>query len=173
VARGAAAILPHRWTLSTRVLANQNVERATWRNTLMYRLTDDLQLGVEYNPLAGQVRPLANWRLVRETSERPFIMVGTSSDRIGTPTGQMYYLTVGKALGDRFSVYGGVAYSEFDRRLLYPAGANYQFDERWSVLVSYDGVSTHPMVTYAWDRYSVTFLMVRSRDPGINLTVGF
>jgi hypothetical protein len=172
VVRGTAQINPHRWTYSVRLLANQ-IDRATWRNTLMYRLNEDIQVGVEYNPLAGDVGPLANWRLVRETKTGPAVIVGTSSDRIGTPRGRSYYVTVSKEVAHRLSLYAGTSYSEFEKRFLVPAGVTYRVDDRWSVLVSYDGVAVHPMATYAWDRYSVTLLMVRGRDPGINFSVGF
>jgi hypothetical protein len=172
VVRGTAQINPYKWTYSVRLLANQ-IDRATWRNTLMYRINDDFQLGVEYNPLAGDLGPLANWRAVRETKTGPAVIVGTSSDRIGTPHGRSYYVTVSKEVAHRLSLYCGASYSEFQKRILVPAGVTYRVDDRWSVLVSFDGVAIHPMATYAWDRYSVTLLMVRARDPGINFSVGF
>ncbi len=34
--------------------------------------------------------------VLQETSDRPAVMLGTSSDRIGTPDGQAYFLTVAK-----------------------------------------------------------------------------
>lgn len=149
------------------------IRRAQWRNTLMYRVNSDLQLGVEYNPLANDVGPLVNWRVMREGPGQPAIILGTSSDRIGTPYGRAYYVTVSKEVFKGVGVYVGASYSEFEQRVLIPAGASFQFDENWSSLMVYDGVNFHPMVTYSWDRYSVTFLMALTRDPGINFTVGF
>lgn len=149
------------------------IPRAQWRNTLMYRVDSDLQLGIEYNPLANDVGPLLNWRVMREEPGRPAIILGTSSDRIGTPFGRAYYVTVSKEIFSGVGVYVGASYSEFEQRVLIPAGASFQFDDNWSSLMVYDGVNFHPMVTYSWDRYSVTFLMALTRDPGINFTVGF
>ena len=57
----------------------------------MYRFTDWLQAGVEYNPLADDVGPLLNLRAVEETERRPALILGTSSDRIGTEGGQAVY----------------------------------------------------------------------------------
>lgn len=155
-----------------RVLSNQ-IPRATWRNTLVYRVNEDLQVGVEYNPLANDLGLLANWRVMREGPDRPAIILGTSSDRIGTPYGRAYYMTVSKQLTDEFGVYVGASWSEFEQKILIPAGASVRMSDNWSALFLYDGVNFHPTVSYAWERYSVTFLMVQSRNPGIAFTVGF
>ena len=84
-----------KWTYSVRVIANQ-IDRATWRNTLTYRFHTRFTAGVEYNPLAKKVSPLANLVVITETHHRPALIVGTSSDRIGTPSGQSFYATLSK-----------------------------------------------------------------------------
>jgi hypothetical protein len=172
-------IARHRWTYGLRLLEGQ-IDRATWRNTLMYRLNRDLQLGVEYNPLAGDVSPLANWRLVRETERRPAVILGTSSDRIGTPEGnQGYYLTFSKDLepltGLPVAPYLAVQYSEFDRGINLPLGAAVRLGRDWTLMPTYDGHAFHPMLTYRWrgGKYSLTGILVRGRDPGFAFTVGF
>ena len=77
--------------------------------------------GVEYNPRVGQWSPLANWLAVPETRNRPAVMVGTSSDRIGTPSGQSFYGTVSKNLRREIRLpiapYFGVAYGTTAVRL--------------------------------------------------------
>jgi len=175
VVRGATQITPYRWTFAARVLSNQPVDRARWRNTLMYRASPDLQIGVEYNPLSpqGNVGPLLNWRALRETKEGPAVIFGTSSDRIGTPRGQAYYMTVSKSLGQGVSLYAGMSYSSFQNQILYPCGMNIDFGEKWSALFSFDGVNFHPMATYRWDRYTATFILVGSKNPGVTFSVGF
>jgi hypothetical protein len=82
----------YRWTYGVRVIANQ-IDRAKWRNTLTYRFHPRLTAGVEYNPLAKKVSPLANFVAMTETHQRPALIFGTSSDRIGTPSGQSFYAT--------------------------------------------------------------------------------
>lgn len=177
--RGMSSIAPYRWTYGVRLLSNQ-IDRATWRNTLLFRLRDDLQLGIEYNPLAADVAPLANYRAVRETRRRPAVTFGTSSDRIGTPPGnQGYYVTFSKDLepltGLPVAPYLAVQYSEFDRGVNFPAGAAIRLGQQWTLMPVYDGVALHPMLSYRWrdGRYSLTGLLVRGKDPGITFTVGF
>ena len=157
------------------MIANQ-IPRATWRNTLVYRLNDDLQVGVEYNPLANDLGLLANWRVLREQDDRPAIILGTSSDRIGTPYGRAYYMTVSKQVSDEVGLYVGVSWSEYQQKLLFPAGASYRFDDHWATVLMFDGVNFHQTVSYGWDRYSLTFLLVQMRTDiqqmfgGIHLT---
>ena len=92
---GAGDETGFKWTLGVRVIANQ-IDRARWRNTLTYRFHPRLTAGAEYNPLAGKVSPLANFVALTETHRRPALILGTSSDRIGTPSGQSYYATLSK-----------------------------------------------------------------------------
>lgn len=143
----------------------------------MYRLSADLQLGIEYNPFAGDLGPLANWRAVRETMHRPAVIFGTSSDRIGTPRGRAYYVTFAKdlqpLLGVPVAPYVGLLYSEFDREFLVPVGATIRLGERWSLLPTFDGHAFHPMIGYARGRHSFTAILVRGRDPGLAVTAGF
>ena len=52
--------------------------------------------------------------VLQETSDRPAVMLGTSSDRIGTSDGQAYFLTVAKDIerwvGLPVAPYAGVSY---------------------------------------------------------------
>ncbi len=52
------------------------IDRAKWRNTLTYQVTPRFSVGVEYNPLAGKVSPLANFVALTETEKRPAIILG-------------------------------------------------------------------------------------------------
>ena len=87
---GAGAKTEHRWTLGVRLLTNQ-IPRAAVRTTLTYKFHPPVQLGVEYNPRAGEFKPLANLLLVADTTKRPAVMLGTSTNRIGTPSGQIVF----------------------------------------------------------------------------------
>ena len=149
------------------------MERAQWRNTLTYRVNADLQVGLEYNPLGDDLGPLVNWRVLRETKNRPALILGTSSDRIGTPSGRAYYLTVSKEVADGLGIYVGAMYGEFEDKVRIPAGVSYRFDDRWSALFAYDGVNGQPMITYSWDRQNLTFLMVGGKYPGLSYGIGF
>src|SRR5712692_11031122 len=102
-----------RGTFSSRFIAHQ-IKRASVRTTLTYRLVPTLTAGVEYNPRAGKVSPLANWLAIPEAKNTPAVILGTSSDRIGTPSGQSFYATASKNLKRETKLpiapYFGIAY---------------------------------------------------------------
>ncbi|MGH9782835.1 MAG: hypothetical protein ACRD88_01510, partial [Terriglobia bacterium] len=98
---GAGNTDKEKWTFGLRVIPGV-VPRAQVRTTLTYRLHPRLMAGVEFNPRAAEpgdrVNPLVNWVALTETTQRPALIVGTSSDRIGTPRGQSFYATLSKNL---------------------------------------------------------------------------
>ena len=165
-----------KWTYGVRVIANQ-IDRATWRNTLTYRFHPRFTAGIEYNPLAGKVSPLANLVALTETHQRPAIIFGTSSDRIGTPFGQSFYVTVSKNLkhttGLPISPYVGLAYGTFDDRLRAIGGLNITFSEGWSSTILFDGVRVHPTANYTHGRHQFGVIFERGRNPGASYSISF
>lgn len=143
----------------------------------MYRLRKDLSLGVEYNPLANDVHPLANWRPVLETKNRPALSFGTSSDRIGTPHGTAYYATLSKDLEQHtklpLGVYVSAFYGSFDNEFLIPFGANVRLGRQWTFTPQFDGHAAHGLLSYSWDRFTVTGMLIRWRHPGVAFNIGF
>ncbi|HEX8252190.1 MAG TPA: hypothetical protein VF846_03495, partial [Thermoanaerobaculia bacterium] len=118
------------------------IDRATHRTVVMHRFTRDFKAGIEWNAQADEVGVVANWRALHETRTRPALMFGTSSDRIGTPSGQSYYATISKSFS-RVAPYAGVSWSEYEERLLYPFGLNVALPKGWSAMLINDGVHTH------------------------------
>lgn len=165
-----------RWTFGVRVIANQ-IDRARWRNTLTYRFHPRFTAGVEYNPLAGKVSPLMNLLVLTEAKHRPALIVGTSSDRIGTPSGQSFYATFSKSLkretGLPIAPYTGVAYGTYEDRLRPIGGLNLTFDDSWSSTIVFDGVRVHPLVNYTRGRHVFSVIMERGRNPGASYSVSF
>lgn len=165
-----------KWTYGVRVIANQ-IDRATWRNTLTYRFHQRFTAGVEYNPLAGKASPLANFVAVTETHKRPAIILGTSSDRIGTPYGQSFYVTLSKNLkhstGLPLAPYAGVAYGTFEDRLRVIGGLNINLAERWSTTILFDGVRVHPLINYMRGRHQFGVIFERGRNPGASYSISF
>ena len=165
-----------KWTFGVRVIANQ-IDRARWRNTLTYRFHPRFTAGVEYNPLAGKVSPLANFVALTETSRRPALILGTSSDRIGTPSGQSFYATLSKnlrpATGLPIAPYAGVAYGTFEDRLRAIGGLNLSLGEHWSSTILFDGVRVHPLVNYTRGRHQFGVIFERGRRPGASYSVSF
>ena len=123
------------------------VDRAKLRLTATYAVLDGLSLGIEWNPLDEDVGPLANWRVVDETERRPALILGTSSDRIGTPSGRAYYATLSKDLtawtGLAVAPYAGAAYGEFDERVEAIGGLHIRWIPRLSSTHLWDGVNLH------------------------------
>lgn len=138
----------------------------------MRRFGSALKAGVELNAAADEVGIVANWRAVAEAKRRPAVILGTSSDRIGTPAGQSYFVTVSKSLG-RLAPYAGLSYSGHDDRLRIPFGVNAAISSNWSAMVMNDGIHTHLSATYGWKRYSLTILAVERKELGLTFGVAF
>lgn len=148
------------------------IDRATHRSVLMYRITPDLKAGLEWNPLASEVGVVANWRVLRETQTRPALILGTSSDRIGTPSGQSYYATVSKGFG-RIAPYAGASWSGYEQRVLFPFGVNVGVTENVSAMLINDGVHTHLSATWAHRNVSMTLLLVARKKLGVTIGLTF
>jgi hypothetical protein len=165
-----------KWTYGVRVIANQ-IDRATWRNTLTYRFHPRLTAGIEYNPLAKKVSPIANLVAMTETHTRPALILGTSSDRIGTPSGQSFYATFSKSLkhhtGLPLAPYVGVAYGTFEDRARVIGGLNITFNDRWSSTILFDGVRVHPLVNCTNGRHQFGVIFERGRNPGASYSISF
>ncbi|HET6203535.1 MAG TPA: hypothetical protein VFI25_12115 [Planctomycetota bacterium] len=161
-----------------RYIPTIDVDRAKLRTTLTYRFTPSLTLGVEYNPFADEIGPLANWRALDETETRPALILGTSSDRIGTPHGRSYYATFSKNLEEEIGLplapYAGAAYGTFDDRLRPIGGVNVRWSEEISSTHLYDGQKVHHLLHYTFGgRHTIGLLLVDHRDVGISYSIGF
>ena len=148
------------------------IDRATHRTVVMHRFTRDLKAGVEWNARANEVGFVANWRALGETETRPALMFGTSSDRIGTPSGQSYYATVSKSFS-RVAPYAGASWSGYEERMLYPFGVNVALAEGWSAMLINDGVHTHLSTTYGRRNISLTLLAVERKHVGVTVGMTF
>lgn len=138
----------------------------------MHRFAPRFKAGIEWNASADEVGVVANWLAMRETQTRPALMFGTSSDRIGTPSGQSYYATVSKSFS-RVAPYAGVSWSEYEERFLYPFGLNVAVGKGWSAMLINDGVHTHLSATYARPGLSLTVLAVERRKFGVTVGTTF
>lgn len=166
----------NRWIYGVRVIPDI-LDRAKWRNTLTYRLLPRLTVGVEFNPLAQDVRPLANWLVMAETDYRPALILGASSDRIGTPSGQSFYLTASKNLQREtrlpIAPYVGVTYGTYEDRFRPIGGLHINFSERVSSLVIFDGVKVSPTLSYAHGRHVFSFVLAQGKRVGASYSISF
>jgi hypothetical protein len=154
------------------------VDRAAVRATLIYRWHPRVHFGIEYNPKAGEVRPLLTLIPVTETKNRPAIIFGVSSDRIGTPDGTSLYLTASKDLehwtGLPIAPYAGVVWGSYENKFRAIGGLNIRFHPKFTSMIQFDGVKVHPGVTYTFNEtHALTFLMIRGKDPGMTYTFSF
>ncbi len=165
-----------KWTFGVRVISNQ-IDRARWRNTLTYRFHPRFTAGMEYNPLADKASPLANLVVLTETDKRPALILGTSSDRIGTPSGQSFYATLSKSLkratGWPIAPYAGIAYGTFEERLRAIGGLNISLSERFTSTILFDGVRVHPIIIYTRGRHQFGLILERGRNPGASYSISF
>ncbi|HEX6177779.1 MAG TPA: hypothetical protein VF057_05430 [Thermoanaerobaculia bacterium] len=165
-----------KWELSHRYIAGQ-IPRATHRTILMHQFHPSFKAGLEWNVRADEIGIVANWRALSETAHRPAVIAGTSSDRIGTPEGQSYYVTISKSLhhetGLPIAPYAGVSWSGYEQRFVYPFGVNVALSPSLSAMLMNDGVHTHLSATYAWNRFALTLLAVERKDFGATLGARF
>ena len=145
----------------------------------MARVSPSLQLGIEYNPLADDLHPLANWRAVDETASRPALILGSSSDRIGTPSGQAYYATLSKDLEARtgwpLAPYVGASYGTYEDNIRPIGGLTIRHTAHLSSTHLHDGKAVHHMLS--WDfgpgRPTVGLLWIDHAHLGVTASLGF
>lgn len=159
-----------RWVLSYRAIEGIDADRARQRFTLNYRITERLQAGIEWNPLAHDLNPLANWTALTETEARPALILGTSSDRIGTDKGQSYYGTLSKSLepwvGLPVAPYAGLAFRDATDEWALVGGLHYAlFEGRLGVTHIWDGQNLHLTLDVPWRRAVFGLILAQQRDP--------
>ncbi len=150
---------------------------ASASGVVRYRFSPRLSAGMHFDPQAKHFGPVANWVALAEHSNRPALVLGTSSDRIGLPHGQAFYATVSKTLfrdaGVPLVPYAGVAYGSYDGRMRPIGGLNLFLTHRLSSLVIFDGVNAHPQLNFAHRNQTISLLMVRGRHPGVSYSISF
>ena len=149
---GAGNQTPYKWTLGIRLLTNQI-------------------------PRAGEFKPLMNFVIVTEKHRRPAWMVGTSTDRIGTPKGQAFFSTVSKnlkeATGLPIAPYIGAAFGTYEHRLRPIAGLTISLGRGFSLIATFNGVQVHPLLNFTHGRHALSLVMVKGRDPGMSYSIRF
>lgn len=149
-------------------------ERARQRLTATWRALPWLQIGIEHNPAVHETGPLVNIVALSETETRPAVLLGTSSDRIGTPSGRGYYVTVSKSFGPGIAPYAGAFYGTYEDRLRAVGGLYAPMGDRFSALVVFDGKNVTPSLTWEAGPYvSISALAFRFESLGATLAVRF
>jgi hypothetical protein len=157
---------------------DDQIDRAKERTTLTYRIAPRLSLGIEYNPRARKASALANLVVMTETERRPALIAGTSSDRIGTPEGEAYFLTLSKNLmsvtGWPVSPYVGASYGTYEDELEAIGGVHALLGRGFETTIIHDGKELHPTLGYRFrQRHVLTLLWVATEDLGVSYSVVF
>ncbi|MBL8863786.1 MAG: hypothetical protein JNK02_17485 [Planctomycetes bacterium] len=96
------------------------------------------------------MRPIATWRVVDETESLPALILGTSSDRIGTSSGNAYTAALAKDLeawtGLPIAPYAGIYYGTEEYEWDAIGGLLVRWDEDWASYHMWDGRNFHNMV---------------------------
>lgn len=116
-----------------------------------------------------------------ETAQRPALILGTSSDRIGTPHGRAFYATLSKDLerstGLPIAPYAGVAWGTFDDELVGIGGVRVRWHERFSTTSLWDGHNLHHIAeTPLGDRATLGLVVADldgEVDVGLSISVSF
>lgn len=170
-----------RWVASARWIPGVDADRARLRGTLTYRFAPTFTAGIEYNPIANDVGPIANWLALPETESRPALIFGTSSDRIGTPHGRAFYGTFSKDLygwtGLPVAPYVGASFGTFDDELVAIGGLSILWFDSFTTTTLWDGHNLHNLLEVPiGDRQSVGLVVVDVDDRvdvGLTYSFGF
>lgn len=154
------------------------IDRAKVRLTAAYQWHPRFSAGVEINPLKPEVTGIANWLIVSETEKMPAIIAGTSSDRIGSPHGQAFYVTASKSLQPQIklpvSPYVGIAYGTYRDDVRPIAGVEISPLEWFSTTTLYDGRFVHQLFNLHIDAHStVSLLFIKGKHYGISYGLRF
>jgi hypothetical protein len=169
------------WVLGARWIPGIDADRARLRTTLSYRFTPTFSAGIELNPLAPDVGPIANWIAVPETDDRPALILGTSSDRIGTPHGRAVYATLSKDLeawtGLPIAPYAGVSYGTFDDEAVAIGGLAINWSQRVSTTHLWDGHNLHHIIETSIGESQLIGIVVAhvegEYDVGLSYSISF
>ena len=122
-------------------------------------------------------RSIANFVALTKTHKRQAVILSTNSDRIGTPSGQSYYVTASKhrkhTTGWPVAPSVGLAYGTSEECFRPNGGLNIYTGERWSATVLFDGVRVHPLINYSRGRHVFSFIMERARNPCTSYSVSY
>lgn len=110
-----------------------------------------------------------NVTLLAETERSPAFIIGTSSDRIGTESGQVYYGTLSKSLeplvGIPASPYIGVSFADRTEDWEFIAGLNYRvLDQRFSITHLWDGENLHTTLDVPWKNHVFGIVIAHQQD---------
>jgi hypothetical protein len=170
--RGSTSFLrPERFEFDLRLVEGIDAERSRIGLVATYALTERLTVGIEASPKKGEVGPLALYRVQDETADRPAVVVGTSSDRIGTPKGRAFWITASKSLERQIDFplapYVGLAWGDFEDEFEVLAGVRIDWSRGISTTSLWDGENLHHQLEFEWESgWRVGVLAIEDDEDG-------
>ena len=142
--------------------------------SLVHRLREDLQVGIEYGADSDELFPMLNYRLIEATDEHPAVVVGTSSAwPSGEGDGNAYFVSVAQMLSPDLSGSLSLSFTPDDSSWRVPAYLAYGIKPDLEASLMWDGDDLHPLVTYRTERVSFSFILLGGEDPAISTSFGF
>lgn len=169
-----------RFAVDLRLIEGIDTDRSRASLTATYAYDERLTLGVEVAPKDDEFNPLVIYRVFDETREGPSLTIGTSTDRIGTPSGRSYWATAGRsfeaALDFPVSAYVGAAWGEFEDELTAIAGLRIDWNRGISTTSAWDGENlNHSLDVEFEDGWRVSLLAIDDdldNETRVGLSVG-
>lgn len=162
------------WSFTARTILVEDTNREPLEFSLVHRLRDDLQVGIEAAIDAEKFYPMANYRILEATDDQPALVLGTSSawpsDDVG---GNAVTLTAAQMLGPRVSGSLSLSYMLENSKWRVPASLHYGIRPNLDGTLMYDGQHLHPLLTWRSDNLSFSFILLNVSDPALSVSVGF
>ena len=162
------------WNFTTRTILTEDTNREPLEMSLVHRLREDLQVGIEVGVDSNEYYPVVNYRILDATEDHPAVVLGTSSawpsDEVD---GNAFSVTAAQVLGPRLSGSLSLAYIADNSEWQIPASIRYGIAPDLEATLIYDGDDLHPLVTWRSNQFSFSFIMLGAEDPTLSVSVGF
>lgn len=142
--------------------------------SLVNRVSNDLQIGLEYGADSKELYPMINYRLTKATENFPALILGTSSAwPSGEVDGNAFFLSAATLLSDRSSGSLSISYTPDNDSWDIPASYRFVLSDEFDASLIWDGNDLHPLVTWRGKRLNMSFILLGGEDPTISTTVAF
>ncbi|NCF55442.1 MAG: hypothetical protein GWP41_04155 [Planctomycetia bacterium] len=142
--------------------------------SLVHRVSDDLQAGVEYGVDSNDLYPMINYRLFSATDNTPAIILGTSSAwPSGEVDGNAFFISSATLLSDRSSGSLSLSYTPDDESWKIPASYRYVVSDQIDATLIWDGEDLHPLLTWRGSKINLSVILLSGEDLTLSTTVNF
>jgi len=142
--------------------------------SVVHRLRNDLQVGLEGAPQSGNLFPVVNWRILEAGPNTPAVVVGTSSAWPSSKgEGNAVFVTAAQLLAPGVSGSVSLSYGLDEKKWQVPASVRTHIAPNVEGTLVFDGDQFHPLVTYRLEDLSFSFILLNVKDPTISVSWTF